>query len=684
MIADLLHCYQHEKIDVADYEKMLPKLSDDLVAFASQILFNNGQQELAYKALESRRHLPSGSFCNEIYNNLISRDTNRRSEHYVLLKELRKSEKPMDETQLSQLYNYAIKLLDYDTALDAILQLHHQNPTDEFRFVALLDTMSKSHPEQIVAWIDRIKQFQFQNIHHIQTVYRSLAVSNQLQQAMDFLYEYTLRLQSEDLDTFYVQEVLMGHVAGLANATEETVTENTYVLYEDSDKNQTCKRPSPTSALGKALIGHRAGEEVHVEISGDSNIIKIKHIGNKYSYLHYCIMRDIQESGGNRYFTPFKLDTNQSSENIVKQLEDFLKQFTGDEETPAERERRVTEEYQNGKTSLIQMIEDNDVIGSYYKYLFTEFRFKVQPQNLLRAGIGRSLPANVDYVLDISSLILLYEFSIMEDIRFKTKFLLPTFTRQLIEIYWKNLHIINSVNLYQAIQSGYLKRLDEHIATDIGKRLEGLLKWIDENCTLVCSPDVLNLDAPRNGGVISEIVMRTGIECLPKPNQARVLLCDDNYPFLFFHGHIPTATAEMYVYDVEGNDIGQQFSVFLCQNHCIGACLPYKHVVENYMLLEEGKENIFADIVESFKTSFDVNDAVISCRFILLQHKAHALCLKSIRELLDAVFTPVSDEFFKSEAWTQLLQDEYIIPITGNVIVPLLNEIKYNHTGNNS
>lgn len=176
---------------------------------------------------------------------------------------------------------------------------------------------------------------------------------------------------------------------------------------------------------------------------------------------------------------------------------------------------------------------------------------------------------------------------------------------------------------------------------------------------------------------MSEIVMRTGIECLPKPNQARVLLCDDNYPFLFFHGQIPTVTAEMYVYDVEGNDIGQRFSIFLCRNHCIGACLPYKHVVENYMLLEEGKESIFADIVESFKTSFDVNDAVISCRFILLQHKDHELCLKSIRELLDAVFTPVSNEFFNSEDWTQLLEDEYITPITGNVIVPLLREVKH-------
>lgn len=680
LLTDLKRAHQGEKVDLSDYEKMLPDLSDDSVAFAAQILFNNGQKELAYRALESRMQSPSGRFCEEIYNLLISNDTHKRAEHYALLKEMRNAGKKMDQNQLSQLYNYALTLLDYDTALDAILLLHKQDPTDELRFAAVLDITSKSQPEQMGQWVEEIKQFQFQNLHNIQTVYRSLAVSNQLQEAMDFLYETTLRLQSEDLDAYYLQETLIGFVVALANATKDTVTEDTYVLYENSEGNRTFKKPSPTSALGKALIGHHPGEEVRVELSGEAINLTIIRIGNKYGYLHYCLMRDIMESGGNRYFTPFKLNPNQPAEDILNQLEGFLKQTSGDEETPAERERRITEEYLNGEISLIQMIDDTDVIGSYYKYLFTDFRFKVQPQNLIRAGIGYALPANVDYVLDLSSLIMLYEFSLMVDINYKSKFLLPIFIRQLVGTYRKNFPVINSVNLYQAIQSGFLKRLDEHIAIDIDKRLEGLLGWIDDNCTLVSSPDVLNLDTPNNGGLMSELVSRTAIECLPKPNQNRVLLCDDNYPFLFFKGHLPTATAEMYVYDVEGEEVGAKFSVFLSRNHCIGVCLPYKHVVENYILLEQNKDNQFAEIVESFKSSFNINDAILSCRFILLQHTNHELCIQSIRQLMDAVFTPVPEDFFNNEVWGQLIYDESRIPFTGNVIVPLLNEVKHKHT----
>lgn len=673
---DLAAMQKGERIDFSNYSEIIDNISDDSVAFVAQMLIHNGQKDLAYKALKSRREKPSGAFCRQVYDNLIAQDSQRRSEHYMSLRALRESGERMNETQLRQLHNYAVSLTDHKEVYSVAKQLWDISPADEHILTSLLFSLSKIHPAQINEWLTAIADQVFKDTRNIKTVYSVLATSGYLENAMEFLYQHTLSRQEDDLNAFYFDQTLRGFVEPIANHSDEVVSEESYVLYENDEGKRICKKPSPSSALGKALLGRHVGEQVQVDFPDESLNLKIIRIGNKYSYLHYCIIRDIQESGGNRYFTPIRVNLDQSPEGILKQFEEVISQITGDRETPEEQERRLAAEYLNGEICLLQMIDENDVLGYYYKYLFSDFKIKVAPMNLLRSNLEPIIEKTPDYVLDLSSLILLYEFALKENVHYSRRFLLPSFTRIIVETYYKHYRQICSYHLYQTIQNGNLKRLDEHIGTDIDLRLKGLLQWIDDNCELVCNPDILNLPLPEHGGLMPEIVRHTGVECIPRPDQHRLLLCDDNYPFLFLHGMIPTATAEMYIYEVEGKEIGELFSEYLSQNHCIGACMPYKYVLEQYSLYESGKDNQFDEIVESFTTNYDINNAIITCRSLLLSHKDADLCLGSIRRILRAVFSTVPEEFFREKTWDMLVIDESKLPSIGHVMAQLLNEIK--------
>ena len=673
---DIAAMQKGENIDLSNYSETIDQLSDDSVAFVAQMLFHNGQKELAYKALRSRKEKPSGAFCKQIYDMLIEQDPQRRSEHFETLKSLYLNDTRMTDLQLRQLHNYAVSLTDYELAYSVAKVLWDKHSEDEITLTSLLISLSKIHPEQIQDWLTAVEHQEFTDIRNIENTYTILATSGYLLDAMEFLYQHTLRLNDDELNAFYFDQTLRGFVESIANHCDDVVTEDSYVLYENADGERICKKPSPTSALGKALLDRKVGDQVQVQLTGESLNLKIIRIGNKYNYLHYCIIHDIQESGGNRYFTPFRIDLDQSPNGIVKQFEEIISQMSGDQESPEEQERRLTQEYMNGEICLLQMIPEYDLLGYYYKYLFSEFKVKIAPMNLQKTNLSPLLSQSPDYVLDFSSLILLYEFALKEDMHYSRKFLLPSFIRQVVDTYYKHHQVISSLPLYQTIQNGNLKRLDEHIWVDIDMRLKGLLQWIDDNCKIVCSPDNLNIPHPKNGSVIYEIIRHTGVECIPRPNEMRVLLCDDNYPFLFFHGTLPTATAEMYIYEVEGVEAGERFSRFLCRSHCIGACVPYKYIVEQYALYEAGKDNQFDEIIESFTTNYDINNAIISCRFLLVSHKDTQLCLASIRRVLRSAFSSVPIEFFTEDAWDMLLKDEGSIPATGRVMIQLLNEIK--------
>lgn len=674
---DIAAMQNGESIDLSNYSETIDHLSDDSVAFVAQMLYHNGQKELAYKALRSRKEKPSGAFCKQIYDNLIEQDPQRRSEHYQILRSMHESGEKMSETQLRQLHNYAVALTDHNEVYSIAKELLCTSPGDEHLLTSLLFSLSKTQPAQIKEWLTAVDEQDFKDTRNIKIVYTALATSGYLSNAMEFLYQNTFRMQSEDLNAYYFDQTLRGFVESIANHSDDFVTEDSYVLYENAEGERICKKPSPTSALGKALLGHKVGDLVQVQLTGESLNLKIIRIGNKYSYLHYCIIHDIQESGGNRYFTPIRIDLDQSAEGIIKQFEEIMSQISGDQETPEEQDKRLAREYLNGEICLLQMIDENDILGYYYKYLFSDFKIKVAPMNLLHSHLEPIIAKAPDYVLDLSSLILLYEFALKEDIHYSQKFLLPSFTRQIVDAYYKHHRMICSFHLYQTIQSGKLKRLDEHIGVDIDLRLKGLLQWIDDNCELVRNPDILNLPLPEHGGLLPEIIKHTGVECIPRPDQQRVLLCDDNYPFLFLHGMLPTATTEMYIYEAEGKEVGELFSKFLCQNHFIGVCVPYKYIVEQYSLYESGKDNKFDDIVESFTTNYDINNAIITCRFLLLRHTDTQLCLASIRRILRAVFSTVPVEFFSEDTWDMLIKDESTIPSTGYVMTQLLNELKH-------
>lgn len=669
-----------QKTDTSGYAKLLPYLCDDMVANMAQVMAANGMLKEAYEILQDRFNAGDGSFCEQVYSHLVSRDPDRHIDHYTLLKEMRHQGKEMTNEQLRQEYNYSLSMLDYDDALEAIEILRSQDNTDEYIFTAYIDVIGKSRPEKLSEQYDTVLQFNFATVLHIQQVYYAFAFNNYIPQAAEFLYQNTIRLNHEALNAFFDQQVIMGFLHQIAYQSYETVTPDYYVTYANEQDVRTCRKLSPDSVLGRAMIGAKTNDLVTVNLGGTPTTLKIIGIHNKYYKLHADNLKDVMESGGNKYFTPIKIDFS-DPDSVPAQFENILKEMSGGAAQPTEQE--IHADYNEGKITLIQMASDDNIIGSYYNFLFSDFHLNVTPYRMLREQCPQLFVKDNIYLLDLTSLLLLFEFSQKHgDYQYHSRFLLPKFVQQLILQTVKGVEIFTSFKMVEAWKQGWLNHYSSRYHEDLQIRLSRLIDWIDHNCTIVSSSQILNMAQVKDENVKSTMFKYTMLEMLPESGSHRILLSEDFGIQTVFKMPVPIMSTETYMYHVEGYDAGQLFSQFICNNTCIGASVSSRYIEQQYMLYEQGLSNHINHIENTISRNLDTTSVLDASKLIIEHSSNKALALEVVEKLIRSALSSFTNEFFKMDLWTLILQRESLTHTGTQYLIPILKKIKAERLAN--
>lgn len=547
---------------VEGYEEFMDNLTGILPAVAATIIYNSGDKERALNYLKSKFEPGKGSKLEETYFSLLSNDVTRQADYYRHLKNKRERGESLTLLELKQYYNYTLTLLDYEEALRLIIEIREVKGDDEYSFSAFIDLLGKCRPGELPDHYEKVIAYPFQMQNSVMMVYLAYATNKYVDQAAEILYEHTVRMRDDIMNNYYIHQTQMGFIAGVANETDKTVSEDKYLAYS-IDGVHYCRRISPNTILGAALQGRMTGETVEVELSGERKTIQIDNVYNKYGYLHYSLLKDIMDMGGNDYLHPLKVPEL----NTPEVVEDFVNQLGEINKESKDSYDKVAEQYAQGENGLFALVNTNDIVSSYYKLLFSSFEIRLKPYTEYSQAMGLLTYAKHRCVLDITSLLLLFEFSNLKgEIKYKERFILPRVLYYSIVAFRKNIPILTSYDFVKAMEEGYLHRFSDNPREDVVLRFDALIDWMEQNCDIVTNPAVLNINTDVNQNSNMVLFQHTFAELLSF-KEPHLILTEDSYLRKLMNIPMLIASTEAYIYSVEGPVLGKEFSEFLVKNH---------------------------------------------------------------------------------------------------------------------
>ena len=158
-----------------------------------------------------------------------------------------------------------------------------------------------------------------------------------------------------------------------------------------------------------------------------------------------------------------------------------------------------------------------------------------------------------------------------------------------------------------------------------------------------------------------------------------MLTTDDTNIEMTFKTMMPIVTTETYVYQKLGKSIGEKFSIFLCENHCVGANLSSNYIYDQFIKLEAKEPNTFQTILDIGALMYDVNEVLNASQFILRDAYNMQLAESMVDALLTNQFRRAKPEMFQSEAWVGMLENISRTEIGRRYIRPILERIANEH-----
>lgn len=427
-----------------------------------------------------------------------------------------------DEQSLCYEYSQMILQGDYEKASKIAELLYERHPDDENILLNLLYTTASTDNE-------RLKYFQEVALNYEYSVPEAVAFAAKVfsncgyqQIAADIFYKNAMRLNDSVLDSLYFKEVALNPaLQEVASREYDTIEEGKCVLYRDEKDRRHCWMISQKSEMGRMLIGHHPNDTLTVSIAGEERKITIIAVRDKYFAIEHRALTDVMEHGSNGVLTPLRLDENQSDEEKLSQLLNFLERF-GSNRSIIERMR---ERYLD-IPSLLRSSCVDDLVPSFYYLLFSDFPIEERPSECLSMNRFKYINNQTEFVLDLSSFLVLSEKFFHNRIAFSKKFIISKYAKVVIEDFCNNIMQTPSLLMHQVLSFGKIYKFSDDAKEDMEQRIKHLRTFIASFC--VCESEKIPTEMLNSEpSPTSLLFLNTMVLLRNKPN--RVLISEDWY-----------------------------------------------------------------------------------------------------------------------------------------------------------
>lgn len=435
-------------------------------------------------------------------------------------------------------------------------------------------------------------------------VYRVFSENGYSETAAELLYNAAKASDDYGLRTFYHNETLSGMISNIARMEYDVAEEGNYVLCDKDGQRLFYLASDNGSSISKAMLGAKKDDEVDTEIGFKPIKLKIIGIYNKYYKLAGDIMREAKD-GSNPGIVPFEID----KEHPLESLEMVIRKMSKDTQTPEEILKTAYAKYERGEIGLYHLVDDNNMLSSYYKYLFTPFRVHVNMYFNERRKITE-IPVDTQFVLDLPTIITFAEFAAKTGNKIKGQKTITKLLHEYLRFANKSAIHIADGDFYEAMGRGNLVKYSEYVDVDANEHIKKLLEWTDANCTDVIAYNALGLLQQGNNSPLKDQLFSSLSLLL---NQKCYFVTDDS-AIASILPMVNIITTETYVKLFNDEQVSREYSKFLLEHGFRGVELDTDYVCSEYQKAKYGKENKLVAIMQNMtQNPYQISVAITSC-----------------------------------------------------------------------
>ncbi|BEG99002.1 hypothetical protein [Bacteroides sedimenti] len=571
-------------IDTSEFKEKTETVSETMLAYAAMLMALNNEVDLAFKLLNPKIEVGKMDLKQRLFIDILCMSVEHKPHLYRLLQQNREQGVTNDEQLLLKEFELAMEVSDFEVALKAISILYSRKPNDEMLFVNYINALSRVCPEELSALQEKVKHFNFTHPDAVMHVYSDYAENNYLEFATEFIVLKQRSMDVEELKHFFYVQCTTGFIQPIVNKEYEHAEEGLSVLYSVGEEKNVVIVKS-TTPLGKVLIGKKKGDVLNFQ----EKELHIEAIFSKFYKESSDYIKEVLCQGGNKFMRMGKIDM----EHPLESLEAMLKEIDPECVNYEQRKRDALQKYENDEIGLSQLVDDNHIMGSYYKMLFTPFKIHVIPAYIYDSRCSDIKP-NTKFVLDLPACIMLFEFAQKTGCKFRTRFQVSKYLYEFVKQTKRHARRDMNLDFFDGIKSGHVKRFNEYVDVDCEMRLEALIEWIDHSCDIEVTTDALAI-SKANESQMNALFSNTIVSLM---NTDNYLVSDESiYDRLL--GNIQMISTEAFIHLKEDKQLAKLYSEFLFECRFEGVYIESDFIINEYFKMEKGEENKFHDVIQN-------------------------------------------------------------------------------------
>ena len=643
IVIELCHFFMGQTIEVDALKKDCLQLPESILPFVAMLLSQGGENDLAFDILQSRvdENIPDFKF--RVFINVLMKSREHRPLLYSILKKNRLAGYTEDNQLLMIEYQLAAELTDFDNALAAISIVYEKDADSEDVFLNYLFALSKVHPEQLNSLKQKVLSFHYSSPQSVSFVYSVFAHTGDIPFAAEFLYGKAISMEDDDLKTLFFKESSSGYIRETVCREIDIVSPGVCLFVSVAGQNEALIVKDGTP-LGKEVIGKRKGDSFTFQ--GTEYLIA--GIYPPYFKLHADYIKEVTLTGGNNHLRMIRINPEG---DIIQELQNAVKEFNPDSVNFEEKKRKATIEYENGRLPLSSLTDESQIIGSYYRLLFGNFKVFVVPVSVFTPLRFLTQEPSSRFVIDLPAIITLFEFSNKTGYKPSVKFLISLYLKDYLITKKEYLKYNPGYDFFEGLNNKSIHRFSDDYQEDINLRMTALCEWVDKYCEAVVDDKSLMLNEHRDSESAMLFVHTMSLII----NNDNVLISDEWYYIKNIGGQIKQVSTEFFVSVIES--LHESYVDFLLASNIIGATLSDEQIVAELEKSEKGEDNRFQNVLLTVSKNPDLFIPSINAGLILTRSAIISDSLKlSLTNLFSMCFRTRTIEYFRDDEWQRIIQ----------------------------
>lgn len=469
----------------------IDRIADGLKCHAAYELASCGFYDYSLNFLRKRITVGVISADMAAYIQLLKQKTEMSSELYSALQSLSLNGFTEELQFLQDEYSLACRCYDYVNAVRVakiIYEKNKNNPNFLVHYISVL-TMLDEKPG-INELLDQAKEFEWEN-NLIKPIAHLFIVNFRDKDALDIVYDFTYKSDQQYAKDLYFQTVeFNGRIHQIVYEEYDLITAGLYIEYNEQGQKKNTIVTSDGSF--SALINKGKGEHIFTNF-GVTRKIEVLRIYNKYAERMREIIIETHDNQNSRAIQSIDFGETVTPDELLS----FLDKTFGVTDEKKKQRVEINSQYLHGDVSLMYYWGgDNRPLPKLYDILFGDFQVVTYPDGYL-TQLLRQQGVEIcewDLVLDITSLVLLFELQHLVSLEIKSTIYVTEATCQGIrrEIMEEIHHI--PAGLTQKVHDKLVWGEQSQTMSFCHYRFSEMKKWIDSNCTVVLVKERLNID----------------------------------------------------------------------------------------------------------------------------------------------------------------------------------------------